>query len=85
MNQSTVKLLRTDPGWFINQLNVRICSDLFLCTWAFPLCILVLFGKLTPLSFLNTPPPPPPLDRVVGNFLKRFCPGGRGWDKEKIS
>ena len=39
----------TDPGWFIHQLEVRIC----LWSSAFPLCILVLYGELIPLSLLN--------------------------------
>ena len=72
----------TDPGWFINKLEDRIwfwssaAWPKTSCTWAFPLCNLVLYGELIPLSNkplvsikppppsngleINKPPPPPP-------------------------
>ena len=51
--------VRTDPGWFIYQLEDRIgfrssaAWPKISCTWAFPLFILVLYGELIPSSFLN--------------------------------
>ena len=47
----------TDPGWFIYQLEVRICFwssaawPPTSCTWAFPLCILVFFIASSLLCF----------------------------------
>ena len=48
----------TDLGWFI-YLEVLIwfwssgAWPKTFCTWAFPLCILVVYGELIPSSFLN--------------------------------
>ena len=53
-----------DLGWFIHQLEVRICFGSSSawpptsCTWAFPLCIIILYGELIPSSFLNSTSPP---------------------------
>ena len=73
-------VVRTDPGLFINQLEVRIC---FLssakwaptsCTLAFPLCILVLYVELIPSSLLNWISSPSQIisPRLYWNPLKPF-------------
>ena len=68
--RSLLRLLNivwTDLGCFIHQLEVLICFRTSAvrpptsCTWAFPLCILVLYGELIPSSLLNWIPPPPSL------------------------
>ena len=52
--------LKTDPGWFTYQLENRIwfwssaAWPKTSCTWAFPLCILVLYEELIPSLFLNS-------------------------------
>ena len=78
----------TDPGWFNYQLEVRIwfwsspARPKTSCTWAFPLCILVLYGELMPSSFLNymSPPlsnkPPPFLLNPASNGLQINKPPG---------
>ena len=78
----------TNPGWFIYQLEVQIWFWSSAAwpkpssTWSFPLCILVLYGELIPLSFLNeiSPPPllskPPVSVKPLSNGLKINKPPG---------
>ena len=48
-------------GWFTNwefpiDSDPRLHDLQLSCSWASPLCILVLYGELIPSSFLNKPP-----------------------------
>ena len=73
----------TDPGWFIDQLEVRICFwssatwPSTSCTWTFPLHILVLYGDLIPLSFLNQISPPVSLKPPSNGFEINNPPPGK--------
>ena len=65
INQSRLfKFVWTDPGWFVHQLEARICFwssaawPPTSCTWAFPFCILVPYGEMIPSSGLNQRSPP---------------------------
>ena len=59
INDRLYQSTTTDPGWFIYQLEDRISFwssaawPKTSCTWAFPLCNLVLYGELIPLSLLR--------------------------------